>query len=112
MLDRIAACIVRPMASQTPNILLIMTDQERYRGRFVAVANFAGLSGVMMSEAVVDPVLDAIEWTIVSQALPMPASRDCADVVDADYAWGTGFTGGWRRGWEPWVATFGAVANG
>ena len=81
-------------------------------GRFVAVANFAGLSGDMMSEAVVDPVLDASQWTIVSQALPMPASRDCADVVDADYAWGTGLTGGWKRGWESWEASDPGVGGG
>ncbi len=37
------------------------------------------------------------------QGLPMPASGNCADVKDADYAWGTGLTGGWTKGWEPWV---------
>ena len=37
------------------------------------------------------------------QGLPMPASGNCADVKDADYAWGTGLTGGWKKGWEPWV---------
>ena len=37
------------------------------------------------------------------QGLPMPSSGNCADVKDADYAWGTGLTGGWTKGWEPWV---------
>ena len=37
------------------------------------------------------------------QALPMPGSGDCAAIKDADYGWGTGLTGGWTKGWEPWV---------
>jgi hypothetical protein len=39
----------------------------------------------------------------VHQGLPMPESGSCADVKDADYAWGTGLTGGWAKAWEPWV---------
>jgi hypothetical protein len=39
----------------------------------------------------------------VVQGLPMPASGSCADVRDADYAWGTGLTGGWTKAWELWV---------
>lgn len=40
---------------------------------------------------------------VIPQGRPVPASGLCADVVDAEYAYGTGLRGGWRRGWEPWV---------
>jgi hypothetical protein len=72
-------------------------------GTFVSVARFAGTSAVMTSSAIVDPVLPMAEWLVIHQALPMPASDTCADVTDSDVAWGTGLTGGWTRGWEPWV---------
>jgi hypothetical protein len=45
-------------------------------------------------------------WTTYNQALGMPASGSCADIT-ADQnvltAYGTGVTGGWVKGWEPWV---------
>jgi len=72
-------------------------------GQFVAVANYAGTDGVMTSSAIIDPVLDPSQWTVVGQGLPMPDSGICSDLDDTDYAWGTGLTGGWRKGWEPWV---------
>ena len=43
--------------------------------------------------------------TAVYQGLPVPASGSCADIQDADYSWGTGMTGGWRKGWEPWAGS-------
>jgi hypothetical protein len=46
----------------------------------------------------------------VYQGLPMPASDSCADVKDADYAWGTGLTGGWQKSWQPWVSSKGGWA--
>lgn len=42
-------------------------------------------------------------WTVVRQGLPMPGDGTCASVTDAEYAWGTGLSGGWMRSWEPWV---------
>ena len=39
----------------------------------------------------------------IRQGRPIPASGLCTDVVDAEYAYGTGLSGGWQRGWEPWV---------
>lgn len=72
-------------------------------GTFVSVARYAGVNSVMTSAAIVDPVLPMEQWTVVRQALPMPASGQCADVVDSDFAWGTGLNGGWVKGWEPWV---------
>jgi len=43
------------------------------------------------------------KWTVVHQALPVPASGRCADLQDADVSYGTGLHGGWQLGWEPWV---------
>ena len=37
------------------------------------------------------------------QALRMPALGTCADVADAEFAWGTGLTGGWKPSWQQWV---------
>ena len=88
----------RPAASQKRWSSVAFGD-----GVFVAVALDRTPDDVMSSSAVASPVLDASQWTVVRQALPLPESGDCVDVVDADYAWGTGLSGGWIRGWEPWV---------
>lgn len=45
---------------------------------------------------------------LIGQGLPMPATGSCDDVHDADYAWGTGLTGGWQKSWEPWVRSGGS----
>ncbi len=37
------------------------------------------------------------------QQVPLPASGSCADVRDADLAYGTGLTGGWTRQWGEWA---------
>ena len=79
-------------------------------GTFVAVARSAGADAVMTSSAVVDPVLPMAQWTVIHQALPMPASDQCSDVADAEFAWGTGLTGGWTRGWAPWVVAGNSAA--
>lgn len=42
-------------------------------------------------------------WIVQRQAVPMPASGHCADVVDEHLRWGTAAKGGWQRGWEPWA---------
>ena len=42
-------------------------------------------------------------WTVVRQGLPVPADGTCTSVADAEYAWGTGLSGGWVKAWEPWV---------
>lgn len=81
-------------------------------GTFVSIAVFAGFNGVMSSTGTVDPVLDASEWTVVRQAIPLPASGLCADAEDADLAWGTGLSGGWSKGWEPWVRMSPTVDGG
>ncbi len=79
-------------------------------GTFVAVASNAGADAVMTSSAIVDPVLPMAQWTVIHQALPMPASDQCSDVADAEFAWGTGLTGGWTRGWAPWVVSGNSAA--
>lgn len=38
----------------------------------------------------------------VRQGLPMPATGSCKDIQDAEFAWGTGLTGGWERSWSTW----------
>lgn len=45
----------------------------------------------------------------VHQGLPMPASNSCKDIVDSEFAWGTGLTGGWTKSWEPWVRSAGST---
>ncbi len=50
---------------------------------------------------------DASQWTEVRQALPMPASGGCGAVQDANFSWGTGLSGGWQQGWEPWAGPAG-----
>lgn len=37
------------------------------------------------------------------QALRMPVQGTCADLADADFAYETGLTGGWKPSWQPWV---------
>ena len=75
-------------------------------GIFVAVAS-AGVSGlVMTSGSMAGPVLDPSLWTNYYQALPMPGSGVCSDISPEQNtlaAYGTGVTGGWVKGWEPWV---------
>jgi len=51
-------------------------------------------------------------FTVVHQALPMPSSGSCADVADADVAYGTGIHGGWQKGWEPWAVTANVGVHG
>lgn len=78
----------------------------------------AGVYTVVIRGAGVDPVTSLLNVVIgniapadgsdgtpppVYQGLPLPGSGSCADVKDADYAWGTGLTGGWQKAWEPWV---------
>ena len=87
------------------------TDNNWYNvtygnGLFVAVAgngigNRVMTSGTFTSNASSDPS----QWITVSQALPLPSTGSCTDVQDADYAYGTGLTGGWTKAWEPWVNT-------
>lgn len=48
-------------------------------------------------------VTEPSKWTLVRQSLPLPKSGTCSDLVDKDYAWGTGQTGGWLKAWEPWA---------
>lgn len=40
---------------------------------------------------------------VVRQGVPLPLSGTCLEVIDAEFAYGTGLTGGWQRGWEMWV---------
>ncbi|CAB4922394.1 unannotated protein [freshwater metagenome] len=49
-------------------------------------------------------------FTVVHQALPMPASGKCADIIDITYTWGTGLKGGWQQSWQPWVSPKGGWA--
>jgi hypothetical protein len=45
-------------------------------------------------------------WTSYRQALPLPASGFCSDITaeqNTFAAYNTSVTGGWVKGWEPWV---------
>jgi hypothetical protein len=78
-------------------------------GLFVAVSasgtgNRVMTSGVFSAE----PSLEPAQWTRHNQALPMPATGSCQDITaeqNSFAAYGTGVSGGWVRGWEPWVNT-------
>ena len=43
------------------------------------------------------------QWLWVRQAAPMPPTGSCEDVDDSQFAYGTRLSGGWQKGWEPWV---------
>lgn len=44
---------------------------------------------------------------LIQQAVPLPESGNCTDVVDTDFAYGTDLAGGWQKGWEPWAGPVG-----
>ena len=68
-------------------------------GLFVVVANFGTGNRVMTSRST------TTQWTVINQGAPMPASGLCEGIDDTEFAYGTGVSGGWVRGWEPWVNT-------
>jgi hypothetical protein len=75
-------------------------------GLFVAVSasnsgNLFMTSGTFTGSASSDPS----QWITIGQALPLSSTGQCSDVKDADFAYGTGLTGGWTKAWEPWVNT-------
>jgi uncharacterized delta-60 repeat protein len=63
------------------------------------IARLSGSGGSITST---DPSL----WTSYRQALPLPASGFCSDITaeqNTFAAYNTSVTGGWVKGWEPWV---------
>jgi predicted RecA/RadA family phage recombinase len=75
-------------------------------GLFVAVSLNGSPNQVMTSGVFNSPVLlDASKWTVIYQGVPMPATDLCEEIDDAEFAYGTGLSGGWVRAWEPWVYT-------
>jgi hypothetical protein len=75
-------------------------------GLIVAVSITGTGNRVMTSGPDGSSASDPSEWTSHSQALPMPDSGSCSDITaeqNAFAAYGTGVTGGWVKGWEPWV---------
>lgn len=61
------------------------------------------IARVIYDPTIIDPTSTFAGAEPVRQGLPMPASGLCADVQDAQYAWGTGLTGGWLKSWQPWA---------
>ena len=81
------------------------------KGLFVAVAasgpgwgDWVMTSGLFSGPASADPT-DSTQWTTIFQGLPLSAMGTCDGLDDKVVAYGTGLTGGWQRGWEPWVNT-------
>jgi len=75
-------------------------------GLFVAIAytgtgNRVMTSGLFGGTASADPA----NWITIFQGLPLSATGTCDGLDDKVVAYGTGLTGGWQRGWEPWVNT-------
>ncbi len=68
-------------------------------GLFVVVANSGTGNRVMTSRST------TTQWTVINQGAPMPATGLCEGIDDTEFAYGTGVSGGWVRGWEPWVNT-------
>ena len=73
-------------------------------GNYIYVTNFFGssVSVIFIGTSTTDPST----WTTYFQSLPMPASGSCADISaeqNTFAAYNTNVTGGWVKGWEPWV---------
>jgi len=63
------------------------------------IARLGGSGGSITST---DPSM----WTSYRQSLPLPASGLCSDITaeqNTFAAYNTNVTGGWVKGWEPWV---------
>ena len=79
-------------------------------GKIVVGGQFTALNGVTVNGIArlgrsITPT-DPSMWTSYRQALPMPASGFCSDITaeqNTFAAYNTGVTGGWVKGWEPWV---------
>jgi len=80
-------------------------------GLFVAVS-FSGTGNRVMTSGTFIPdggagsSTNPSTWTSYRQALPLPASGFCSDITaeqNTFAAYNTGVTGGWVKGWEPWV---------
>jgi len=79
-------------------------------GKIVVGGAFNTLNGVTVNGIArlgrsITPT-DPSMWTSYRQALPMPASGFCSDITaeqNTFAAYNTGVTGGWVKGWEPWV---------
>jgi hypothetical protein len=66
------------------------------------IARLSGSGGSGGSITSTDPSL----WTSYRQALPLPASGFCSDITaeqNTFATYNTSVTGGWVKGWEPWV---------
>jgi len=82
-------------------------------GQVTAVADGSGVANRVMTSGVLNrmsllnasAVLDASKRTAILQGVPMPATGLCTGIDDANFAYGSGLTGGWVRSWEPWVNT-------
>lgn len=75
-------------------------------GLFVAVSGTNSRTGAMTSGQLFRNSSDPSLWTNYYQALPLPESGTCADITQEQNtfaAHGTNVTGGWVKGWEPWV---------
>lgn len=95
------------IAAATNDLIAFNVVASPAPGEVLLVLKEAGQSATL---TLVQPGADApsaVDQTPAPlyQGLPLPASGSCADVKDADYAWGTGLTGGWVKAWEPWVAS-------
>lgn len=42
-------------------------------------------------------------WRNIAQGVPLNAQGTCDPINDAEYAYGTGVTGGWTRAWQEWI---------
>jgi hypothetical protein len=76
-------------------------------GGFVAVGYNGTDNGVIMTSGLFSGAAsaDSTQWTTIFQGLPLSATGTCDGLDDKVVAYGTGLTGGWQRGWEPWVNT-------
>jgi len=78
-------------------------------GLFVAVSSNGAPNQVMTSGTFISDggtSTDPSMWTSYRQALPLPASGFCSDITaeqNTFAAYNTNVTGGWVKGWEPWV---------
>ena len=81
-------------------------------GKIVVGGKFTTLNGVTTNNIArlfggdAATMTDPSTWTTHYQAIPVPASGSCDDItveLNTFAAYDTSVTGGWTKGWEPWV---------
>lgn len=80
--------------SQTPASTASWREVAYANGRLVAVSdNGPVMTGVWTTSD---------QWQVIGQSLPTNEAGTCVGLIDAEFGYRTGLTGGWDRSWQPW----------